>query len=177
MVILFSLEAHGQDYRANVSLAYGVPTFGTFFQDGYESRLGARLTGVNHRTENFNVGASLETINFVPYVDNPISIYKANFYALTIHIGYNILKESKNRLEPLAETGYYLFRYNDGAITSQSFGLSLGADYFFYIEPNYALTLGLKWTNVFDKFGRSQNPNDVHHTQIIVLHLGLAFDF
>lgn len=177
MAILFSVEGRGQDYRANVSLAYGVPTFGTFFQDGYESRLGACLTGVNHRTEDFNVGANFETINFVPYVDNPISIYKANFYALTFRLGYNFLGASANRLEPLIETGYYLFRYNDGDFTGQSFGLGIGADYFYYIEQNYGLSFGLKWTNIFDKFGKDQNPNDVQQAQIIVLLLGLAFDF
>lgn len=168
--------ANAQKFDINVSLNYALPQYDAFFDKGFESRPGLSLRARSLKSDIIKVGVHFEYNRFMPLIDNPIDIYDSWLYSFNFVLSFDLIRKSKNNLEPSLEIGYHIINYNEKEFMGGGIGLSPGINYLLYISDGYGIEGGIYLKNVFDKFGGNKNPAQTGSFQMIQIRIGVNIE-
>ena len=174
MLSMWCAVASAQTSDWHVAGTYGIPRYDSFFDLGFESRLGGVVRWRTVSAERLRVGASLAYQRFRPLLDNPTDVTDARMVALHLGAGYALLPTTGRLLEVTLETGYSFLSYNGGDQTGGGLELSPGIQYLLMVEGDYGVEVGIVLRNVFDRFGADLNPSQSGLMQFIELKLGIT---
>lgn len=174
ILVLLSSSLFAQTADWHLGGTYGIPRYDSFFDLGFESRLGGMVRWRAASTDRLRVGASLAYQRFRPLQDNPTDVFDARMIAVHVGGGYRMLPTLQNRLEVTLETGYAFLVYNEGNNTGGGLELTPGLQYLLAVEEAYGVELGIALRNVFDRFGADLNPSQSGLMQFVELRLGIT---